>query len=354
MDYSLLTPEERKAKVEEIIQNTPSEKLTPQYLEKLADYLVFAMDKEEKKDKKILTDNRLVTINKRETSFESINEKMENCEDNIYNLIIEPDKRVILQPKKEITQKDLQEIEDLKALKDIIVVLEEKSKNAKGKNAYLLKKQIIQLRQDQYIIKEAYRKPVNCVNLIKSLSKVDLSENIKLVDGDKVVSDGIINLYNEKHISLLLQNYSELKQDSYSDFNSDTKWLLMDLENLIDAALEEKYPVLYTILICKIDGLSNSEIQEKIKEEHNVSYSAEYISSVWRNKIPKLIAKEASRQWIEWHFLEEEKGQWKKCSRCGKIKLVNKINFSKNEGGKDGFYSICKECRNKKRKESKT
>jgi hypothetical protein len=41
----------------------------------LADYLVFAMDKEERKKKNIITDNRMVTVKKRETSFEGLVEK---------------------------------------------------------------------------------------------------------------------------------------------------------------------------------------------------------------------------------------------------------------------------------------
>ena len=69
MDYSLETPEERNEKVKEIIANTPPERLTTTYLEKLTDYIIFAMDKKEKKEKKIITDNRMVTVNKRETSF---------------------------------------------------------------------------------------------------------------------------------------------------------------------------------------------------------------------------------------------------------------------------------------------
>jgi hypothetical protein len=43
--------------------------LTNRYLEAMATYIVFAMTKEEKKKKKINTDNRMVTLNKRETSF---------------------------------------------------------------------------------------------------------------------------------------------------------------------------------------------------------------------------------------------------------------------------------------------
>ena len=41
------------------------EKLTNQYLEILSDYIIiFAMDKEERKQKKILTENRMITVNK--------------------------------------------------------------------------------------------------------------------------------------------------------------------------------------------------------------------------------------------------------------------------------------------------
>ena len=62
MDFSLETPEERNELVKKIIAETPSERLTPRYLEKLADYIIFAMDKQERKEKKILTDNRMVIV----------------------------------------------------------------------------------------------------------------------------------------------------------------------------------------------------------------------------------------------------------------------------------------------------
>lgn len=70
LDYTLKSPEERKALVEKIIAETPD--ITPQYLEALGDYLVLCMEKQEKKERKILTDNRMTTVNKRETSFEGL------------------------------------------------------------------------------------------------------------------------------------------------------------------------------------------------------------------------------------------------------------------------------------------
>ena len=72
LDYKLESPQERNELVKKIIDETPPEKLTQRYLEILTDYIIFAMDKEERKRKKILTDNRMVTVNKRETSFEGL------------------------------------------------------------------------------------------------------------------------------------------------------------------------------------------------------------------------------------------------------------------------------------------
>ena len=45
LDYSLETPEERKALVEQILQEDPNP--SPAYLEILADYLVLCMEKQE-------------------------------------------------------------------------------------------------------------------------------------------------------------------------------------------------------------------------------------------------------------------------------------------------------------------
>ena len=97
------------------------------------------------------------------------------------------------------------------------------------------------------------------------------------------------------------------------------------------------------------DGKQNIEIQELLYEKYNIKHSLEYISSLWRNKIPKLIAEKAQEKALIWYYTEIEKGQWKKCTRCGQIKLAHNKFFSKNKTSKDGFYSICKCCRNKKK-----
>ena len=186
------------------------------------------------------------------------------------------------------------------------------------------------------------------MNLIKSFTKLDLTEKVTVDENGNVSSTGLINLFDEKHVSALLCNYAKIKEDSWSDFNGDAKWLMMDLETAVDNALKEKFPLYYDLVIYKIDGKQNQEIQDLLYEKHGIKHSVEYISSLWRNKIPKLIAEQAQNDWLIWHYTQEEKGKWKKCSRCGQIKLAHNRFFSKNKTSKDGFYSICKCCRNKK------
>ena len=348
LDYTIEDPEERVKLVEKIVENAPPSKLTNRYLEILADYIIFAMNKKEKKEKTINTDNRMVTINRRETSFQGLVGKFENGEDGIYNMIID-DKNVLLTPKYQITQEDIEQIPALRQLREEIEKVEEQQKKARGKKKFLLKKQIIQMRQDQYVIKSAYRPVTYSLNLIRSISNLDLTDHIEINEKGDIVNKGIISLFNPTHVSVLLCNYSKIKESCWGKFNSDIYYLMIILEQAIDAVFKEDFPILYDILIYKIDGKSNLQIQNLLLNDHGTTHSIEYISSLWRKKIPKMIAEYIEKEELVWYYTTVEKGKWKRCSRCGQIKLAHNKFFSKNNTSKDKFYSICKECRNKKK-----
>jgi hypothetical protein len=349
MDWSLENPADRVALVEKIIANTPSEKLNTKYLDKLAEYITYPTKKEERlKDKKIITNNRKKgTLDKREISYEGLVGKLENGEDGIYNMMIN-DKNAFLDRKKKISQEDIDTIPGLKELVAEIKKIEAMVKEATGKRKYLLMQQVIEMRQDQYEIRNAYLQPRYSRILTKTLTKLNLPEHIEL-RGDDIISDAKINLFTPAHVVALLCNYSGLKMESWDKFDSDIKWVMMDLEHLIDSVIKNNYPLYYKLIIYKIDGKTNLEIQKLLEEEFNVKYSVEYLSALWRKKIPKLIVEEAEREWITWYYTIKEQGKWKRCSRCKKIKLANSRFFSKNSTAKDHFYSICKECRNKKK-----
>ena len=347
LDYSLETPEERNQLVEQILANTPEDDLNEGYLEILANYLILCMEKQEKKEKKILTENRLMTVNKRETSFEGLVSQLENGEDGIYNLITNS-KTVIFQPKVTITKKDLEEIPDLRQLRSAIEAWEEKLKVSEGKNAYIIKKALIEMRKDQYIIKNAFRKPITPTKLTRSKAQIKLDETITIKEDGYCEATGV-SMLNPAVCSAILCNYSKLKEDSAENFEGDLWYLMYDFDNVCEKALEH-YPLYKKIVIYKIDGLQNIQIQEKIEQEFGIKHSLEYISSLWRKKIPGLIASAAEDEYLNWYYLQNQKGKFKRCSKCGQIKLAHIKYFSKNKTSKDGFYSICKSCRNKKKK----
>lgn len=290
----------------------------------------------------------MTTVNKRETSFEGLVAQLENGEDGIYNLITN-NKQIIFQPKVTITKKDLEEIPPLRDLRQAIESWEARLKTAEGKDRFIIKKALIEMRKDQYIIKNCFRQPVTLNKFIKSNYSIPLEDKTCLFDDDGYPIPEGISLMDPKVCEAILCNYSRLKQESYDRFDGDTWYLVYDFELLCEKALE-KYPLYMRLVECKIDGMQNIDIQAQLQLEFGIKHSVEYISSLWRNKIPKLIASAAEDQYLGWYYLNKEKGKYKKCSRCGQIKLAHNKYFSKNKTSKDGFYSICKDCRNKKSK----
>ena len=306
------------------------------------------MEKQEKKERKILTENRMMTVNKRETSFEGLVSQLENGEDGIYNLISE-NKNQIFQPKVTITKKDLEEIEPLRQLREAINLWEAKLKVTEGKDAFTIKKALIEMRKDQYLIKNAYRRPIVFNKLTRSRNFIALPDKTCRFDEDGYPITEGVSLLDPAVCSAILCNYSRLKQDSSDQFEGDLYYLMEAFDKIADVALKD-YPLYEKIVECKIDGLQNIQIQEILQMEFGIKHSLEYISSLWRKKIPKLIAYAAEDKNLVWYYLNDEKGKNKRCSRCGQIKLAHNKYFSKNKTSKDGFYSICKKCRNSKTK----
>lgn len=350
LDYSLKTVEERKALVEKITKTAPSSSLTPKYLDILANYILdIAVSKEEKKQRYITTDNRQVTIDKRETSYEELVSKFENGEDGVYNLI-NNDKNMYLTPKLEITEEDIAEIPGLKELRESIEKIEALAKEATGKRKYLLKKQAIEMRQQQYILKKAWRPAHTARNAGGTFSSIEIDDEVHFDENGEPTSNSIVTFFKPEHISAILCNYENLKEGLKHKYHNDFHYLMRDFDKLMAEALEP-YPAYKTLVEAKIEGLQNIDVQKILIEKHGVHHTPEYISSLWRNKIPKILSEKAKEDYLIWHYTEVERGTWKRCSRCGEVKLAHNRFFSKNSTSKDGYYSICKCCRNSKNKE---
>ena len=238
LDYTLSTYEERNDLVNKILDSTPPKKLTSRYLTILADYLLQLDNIGTKNKDNIITPNRKTVIDSHETSFEGLvavfdSEYGENGssgnEDAIYNLITD-NKNIILTPKlRKISDEDLKNVPGLKELVDEINRLEEAFKQASGKAKMSIKKNIIALRKDQYVLRASHKGNINCMNATKSASKLDIYENIE-VCGEDLKVEANISLLIPQHVSALLCNYSALKAECWGKLESDMYWLLIALE----------------------------------------------------------------------------------------------------------------------------
>ena len=348
LDYKLTSCEERAALVEQIIARTPQAQLTNRYLEILGDYIMGAITKEEKRSHLYITDNRRLTIDKRETSFEGLIDKFENGEDGIYNLMTN-DKNIIFKHKLEITPEDIETIPGLKELRAAIEEIEAAGKAATGRRKYLLKKQLIEMRKDQYILKNSHKAPMTSApSTQRGLNKIDLSER-RYLDQDGVPqSSGLISLFNPTHISAILCHYNALKIETKGHYWDDFYYLMETFDVLLKRALAP-YPAYADLVQMKFDGKSNIEIQEMFKTKYNETHTVQFISALWRNKIPKIIAEREQDDFLIWYYRENNKPM-KRCSCCKQLKPANSRFFSKNKTSKDGFYSQCKQCRKKSNK----
>lgn len=356
LDYSIKSLEGRLEHVNKLLEQG---RHTKTYLTYMSDYLLFVADKDQtKKEHKsarpIVTKNREATISKRQTSLEGVASQLEDGEDGLYALIMD-DKNQLLDHKQPISQKDIDEVPGLKDCLDTIAKLKDQFQTAQGSEKFSIKRQIIETWQQIYILRSSFRPaPVKgrTSNQIKSIARMELDEAVTLDKEGYPQSDCIVSLFNPAHISFLLCYYSQLKQEVSEDLNADIHYLLLDLENLVEETIEQDNPMLYDLLLWKIDGKTNKEIQSLMESTYGVKHNEQYWSTVWRKRIPHIISRKAQENWLNWYYTNVTYGNWKTCGKCGQTKLAHPLFYSKNSS-QDGYYSVCKCCRSGKYKENK-
>lgn len=317
----------------------------------MSNYILEAWAKENKLQKKheILTKNRMKTIEKREISLDYILQlEKENKELNSYinsfDIKQEESKNKILCNKiksKNINNIYTKQIEEaINNIKSILDLSNSKEEILK------LKAIIIDLRKDLYFTRNCFNPPI-LFNKILFSKKNDI--NYLNLNGYKN-NDSSFYFHNPNHISALIHYYPLLKSKSYEELQSTLHWILIDFENLlkysINNNLKDKYK---DILICKLNGFNNEDINKFLIKKYNKGYSLNYISSLINKIIPEILVNNYLNITINWLYTYKLYGKWKKCSKCGQIKLANRMNFSLNKRGKYGLHSICKECRKNKK-----
>lgn len=358
LDYSLKTSEERTECVKKVIASTPKEKLTQRYLNYLGDYILFIREKGQTKERKYITKNRETIIRKREKSYEDMINSLEGGEDALHTLI-NNDKNQLLDKKDKLTEEEIEKNPIIQEKIETIKKLKKDFETTKDSTTrFKLKQQIIETWQEIYIIKASYKQTTTgrLPPQIKTMAYITLDEDVEILPDGTLDIKSTLSLMRPDHVSFLLNCYPQLKQEIDENLNSDLRWLLVDLENLVDKTFtgpnqsSVNNEILYDLLIWKIDGLKNKEIVERMQQKHGVVHSASYYSTLWRKHIPNLLSKQAQKDWLTWHYTQEEYGLWKKCTKCGKWKVASPLFFDRSPVSKDGYYPQCKECRSTRKK----
>lgn len=150
-----------------------------------------------------------------------------------------------------------------------------------------------------------------------------------------------------EHVYQLLNWQIEL-QDSVerADPESNLGFLLETLAFYVEQA--ELTDIQREILDMKLRKCKNVDIAWDINHKYGKTYTANYISTIFRQRIiPKI--NDAARyheKVISNIFFEEE---FKECSTCKRIMLRDPDNFTRKSRANDGLSSRCKSCEKKAR-----
>ena len=97
------------------------------------------------------------------------------------------------------------------------------------------------------------------------------------------------------------------------------------------------------ILDLKIEKWKNQDIADRINQKYGKSYTANYISTIFRQKIIPRI-----NDSVKLHALIVENlcfpENFKRCNGCGQLLLADPINFVRKTRSKDGLSTKCKKC----------
>lgn len=321
-------------------------------LEKMADYLLFSEEekqrqKENKTEYKIFKSAKMFKLATREMGAGDINELEINkpmC------MLIEGNKNYYLENKQNIFESDFKDRE----IGDILIDYRNLKNQCSEKIGY--NKILISLYKNQLsnpTIDNDYAKEIS--QQLTELRRYNnkLRMQVSLLKDDMLQSKhGIKKPIEFKHISpcsteidWYLFNFSDINQVlallqcPSKPLNTDLGVLVYDLEQLMSK-------IKFNDTQKKVLDLwrNQSMTQEVIAE---VLHTAQQNISLTLRSIARMIVKQYLEEWEDYIYLNWVKGDYKKCSQCGIIKLISK--FGKHPDTNDNLYPSCKDCRKNNR-----
>lgn len=177
----------------------------------------------------------------------------------------------------------------------------------------------------------------------------------ELIWKKKNVDCATAKIFDFRELDAVYQLY--LFKDEFSDRLEQVKFdhvVENNLENLLDTlnfyeSIADLTDIQQEILRLKEKKEKNIDIAGYINKKYGKSYTANYISTIFKQKIIVKIneAVKLHQDTIENCFFKEN---FKRCTDCGRILLLDGRNWVKKSRSKDGFQNRCKRCERELRK----
>lgn len=243
-------------------------------------------------------------------------------------IVLKSVQNIKLVPKRTINKEYINEHEELQCYQDLINHLNEIQKNKELQNN--INKKLNQNKNEGWF---KYKCDYMKSSLRSDMEYVQNSYNPlyipkKLLKDNGSVTWDCLDVLDTTHVKPLLQLYRE--KEEY-DFTSDIDCILYDLGQVLKKVKFTDKQKEVLDLWMKGDTIKNIA-KELNKPTGKVCNFLDRIV----NKIVETYEEELE----DIYYLNICKGEYKRCSKCGKVKLVSKFN----KNGKGGIRSICKIC----------
>ena len=243
-------------------------------------------------------------------------------------IILKPNKNIKLVPNRSISKEYIKEHKELQCYQELIDHLNEVQSDKELQNN-INKKMNMNKNEGWYKYKLDGMKST----LRDDMSYVQNSYNPlyipkKLLKDNGSVTWDCLDTLDVTHVKPLLQLYRE--KDEY-DFTSDIDCILYDLGIVLNKVkLTDKQN---EVLELWMHGATIKNIAKELNRD---------TTTISRNLdiIVKNIVQAYEEQLEDWYYLNICKGEYKRCSKCGEVKLINKFN----KNGKKGLKPMCKIC----------
>lgn len=302
-------------------------------LQRMADYLLYADNKEKRKENHG-EDFNIVSDNDNEK-----NKKKEYLLDDLSSIDKGEDRKVVhqhkLYKKVKVYKEDREKYPELRETGESIERMQKMVSEGKDSQGNRLSKD--EIKKLKWIMIEVRKDEVAMKEILKGYIRF---KRISPEESPDHQLDGF-SFANKEHIGMVFENYAEFKQNSFDDTKGDMKLIIQVFEELVDNTDFEEY--VKDILIYKIDGLTRREICDTIQESHGIVFSEERVSQITKEIIPAMIVDTYNRKKDDWIHTFIIRGKYKQCTRCGDSKLIK--FFGKYSRSKDGLRNECKECR---------